>query len=371
MHRRVPNPAPRHVTLLVPGFSDPLPCPEQSSRAVLDALAESLDLGHAEWLASRGDRVEPVAGDGTVEGLRWSHFGLARPAQGHWPAGPVTYLADGGDPGERWIMRADPVHLRPDRGELLLFDASAFALTRAEAQALAEALNTYFEPEPWRLEALHPERWYVSLDRPPAMTTRALSSVLGGPISRGLPYGEEAPHWRTVLNEAQMVLHAAAVNEERETRGQPPINSVWFWGGGRLPAAPDAGWDFVWADDALSRGLAGLSGVPCSALPEDGRAWLQAHRGHGRHLIVLDAGSALSRLQDVEGWRGFVSVVNRSWIGPLLDALRSGDLISLSLVPGTKVELRATRSSSRRLWRRRRRWSDVMAECSAQSTSEP
>jgi hypothetical protein len=43
--------------------------------------------------------------------------------------------------------------------------------------------------------------------------------------------------WRHAINEAQMVLHAHPVNQARQAAGQPVVNSLWPWGGGRLPAA--------------------------------------------------------------------------------------------------------------------------------------
>ena len=50
-----------------------------------------------------------------------------------------------------------------------------------------------------------------------------------------LPTGKDGKQWHTVLNEMQILLHTAQVNIERERRGDLPINSLWFWGSGRLP----------------------------------------------------------------------------------------------------------------------------------------
>ena len=50
---------------------------------------------------------------------------------------------------------------------------------------------------------------------------------------------------RMLLNEVQVLLHQHPLNAARQTRGLPPVNSVWFWGAGRLPApgpSPTAAW---------------------------------------------------------------------------------------------------------------------------------
>src|SRR6266516_108636 len=53
-----------------------------------------------------------------------------------------------------------------------------------------------------------------------------------------------------------MVLHSHAVNEAREARGEPAVNSVWFWGGGRVPRVATERWHSVSADEPLALGLA-------------------------------------------------------------------------------------------------------------------
>ena len=50
-----------------------------------------------------------------------------------------------------------------------------------------------------------------------------------------LPTGEDGQAGARHLLEAQMVLHASAVNERRESRGALPVNSLWLWGGGSAP----------------------------------------------------------------------------------------------------------------------------------------
>ena len=76
----------RHLTLLVPGFSDPLPCPEDSGPPVLEALTASLPLEAAELLLARGDRLKAVPGDGSVEDVGATQHGQRRQEATEGPA---------------------------------------------------------------------------------------------------------------------------------------------------------------------------------------------------------------------------------------------------------------------------------------------
>jgi hypothetical protein len=41
-----------------------------------------------------------------------------------------------------------------------------------------------------------------------------------------MPQGENQLRWKKLLNEAQMMLHSAAVNQQS---GQLAINGIWVW----------------------------------------------------------------------------------------------------------------------------------------------
>ena len=48
-----------------------------------------------------------------------------------------------------------------------------------------------------------------------------------------LPFGQDDVWWRKFINELQMFLFDYPVNKKREEKGQYPINSIWFSGGGK------------------------------------------------------------------------------------------------------------------------------------------
>jgi hypothetical protein len=73
-----------------------------------------------------------------------------------WPLAPITLAADGGAAGGDYWLRADPVHLRVERGQLTLSGSSGLDLSLVEAGALTEALNTHFSADGLAFQALRP-----------------------------------------------------------------------------------------------------------------------------------------------------------------------------------------------------------------------
>ncbi|MGZ7354524.1 hypothetical protein ACXWRX_09325, partial [Streptococcus pyogenes] len=71
-----------------------------------------------------------------------------------------------------------------------------------------------------------------------------------------LPQGPQGRRWRVLINEAQVLLHQHPLNAERRAKGLPPVNSLWLWGAGRLPAQVRGAFEGVIGDDLLLAALA-------------------------------------------------------------------------------------------------------------------
>ena len=189
--------------------------------------------------------------------------------------------------------RADPVHLRVMRDHALLLPGAALSLSPAEADALREALNRHFAA---RL-ALHDaggQRWIARLEG--ELESHEISPLEAQ--GREIEIGAQGARAAALLNEAQMLLHAHPVNEAREARGEPQLNSLWLWGGGRAPRAAQGRWRSVSADDPVALGLAKLAGAHVKRV----RRLVQAkqihhHRMHLRQDLRLrvDRGSDARR----------------------------------------------------------------------------
>ena len=272
------------------------------------------------------------------------------------PVAAVTRLADGGAINADWRMRADPVSLLPQGGGLILQPAEQLRLSREPAESLRQDILAVFAADGWVLEAPVPQRWYLSLPAPPDLRTYAPGLVTGRDIHGFLPQGPDAKAWHVFMNEIQILLHTAGVNIERESRGYMPVNSLWFWGGGRLPQPPAARWSQVWSDEPVSHGLAILSGTPHGRL-DDPAAVLESAATAGRRLVVFDTAFAGGVVDD---WSERMEWLDSHWLALLLALVRSGGLGSLSLYSDTGRGYSVTRSNARRWWRRQHALSDYV-----------
>lgn len=164
-------------------------------------------------------------------------------------------VTDGGIAGDAWL-RADPVHLGADHSTLRLLAHGDLALDAREAEDLAAVLKPLFGDSGLLLTVAAPERWYLKLA--PGAEVPVFSApehVLGDRLDAHMPTGAAGLRWQRLMTEVQMLLHDHRRNAERVRRGQLPVNSLWFWGGGRLPDRVTTSVTRIVSDDRVMAGL--------------------------------------------------------------------------------------------------------------------
>ncbi len=331
------------LTLLIPGLLGPMP-----ELAALPA-AELPSLPGLRRLLSRGRRAAPPGPDPE---LTLFHLFDVRATGSDLPVAALTRVLDGSIPDDAWWLRVDPVHLQADIDRMLLTAHEELALSMEEAQAMAAELEAAFSEDDWRIEVGAPHRWYLQPGGEPRLETTPLRQVRGRDVGAALPRGVDARPWRTRLNEVQMLLHGSVVNAAREARGALPVNSLWFWGGGRMPQFGRCRWQGLWAREPLARALALHCGVATREPPADLARWLQQQPDPGEHLMVLEGLEAPLREHDVFAWMEALEQLERDWFAPLLKALRRGALQRLTLLDRASFEI--DRPALWRVWRRPR-----------------
>jgi len=261
-------------------------------------------------------------------------FGVKAAPGRDLPIAALTHLVDFDDGHEGVWMRADPVYLHPDLSKLLLLlDAEALRIERADAQSLLEELNAGLNEEDWRLiMGKDPARWYLHLKSLPEIRTCPPLAALGRPVDSYLPAGPESRRWQRLTNEAQMILHAAEINRTRQTRGDMPVNSLWFWGAGTLPYVPPGRWSWVFGDDLLVQALAKHCACPYGNTPITVLSLFAEQNIGSTPLVVISAGRRLRQAHDVAGWRDYLSNLEKNWFVPILALLRQGHLASVELL---------------------------------------
>ncbi len=295
-------------------------------------------------------RADPCAAPDTphdsYEAMLCALFGIHAAPDRDVPIAALTHLVDfDADHDGAW-MRADPVVLRADLGSLRLLDTVHLRLGLDEASALAAEVRSVLAEQGFALHiGRHTRRWYLRLPEVPAITTRPPSAALGAHVDAFLPIGPERRFWHRLANDVQMVLHGAAINAAREERGEPPINSLWFWGAGTLPDRISVHcWDSVIADDPLVVGLARHSGVSQAPLP--GSAWEIAGREQAERQVL----TVLSR-EHPAGAVDRLEHGDERWFGPLLSMLQHRQLARLTLYVETRC-FTITWLRAWRVWRR-------------------
>lgn len=332
-----------HCHLLIPGLFFPQP-PGAN-------VYQELYLPALEMLLSRSRRESSDARD--AESWLFQTFGIAN--SGDRPVAALTLLADGGRPEDHYWLRADPVHLQPERTQLILADSDTLPISQHEALELADSLNRHFAGAGMIFYPLRPNRWYLRLENTPRMETHSLTETAGKDINRYLPFGPDGMRWHSILNEIQMLFHAHPVNEAREARGAMPINSIWLWGGGKLPIVAVNPFNQIWANDPLAEGLALAAGCSCSRLPDGAAAWLEQASGNN-HLVLLDSLQGAVQYGDWLGWQQGLRMLEQTWFTPLYRALRRKKLSRLTIhaAGDSAATFALAHNDLWKLWRRSR-----------------
>jgi len=296
-----------------------------------------------EKLLARAQLV-PLKVD-TLEAWLCEYFGVDGVA-----IAPLTLQADGVQPGDAYWMRADPVGISMQREQMVL--QSDLALSGEESAQLCASLNAHFADDGLRFAAPHPQRWYLRLDKAPALQTYPLPQAVGADMHAHLPVGEDALHWHSVFNEIQMLFYEHAVNQAREQRGEPVVSGVWLWGGGKLannllrPVAKVAG------DSDLARAFAQAAGIPAllsaDSLPA---GWAD---GSGDLLVVREGLRSALHSADIGKWRNAVQQFEQNYAAPILAALAAGQVEQLTLdilSEGASRRFVLRRAALWKLWR--------------------
>ena len=230
---------------------------EQAVQLWLPALAHFAATGPVRALLLRADQL-PDGASGFLAGLR-EYF---PDIDTSLPAGALTRQFVAHDAGDALWLAADPAWARPDINGIRLMACGHLQLDMAQAQALAAPLLPLFAEAGMQLQVSTPEHWHVRL---PADTVlpefSAPEQAMGEDLSQHMPQGPAGKRWRLLLNEVQVALHQNPLNAARHARRMVPVNTLWLWGGGRLPKPVRTELRGVISDDVLLSAVAQRAGL--------------------------------------------------------------------------------------------------------------
>ncbi|MBI3560491.1 MAG: hypothetical protein HY080_02050 [Gammaproteobacteria bacterium] len=300
-------------------------------------MPRSTALSALTVLLSRANRQPHTLVNVYNNALQWLGYTLCTDAE--LPGAALrAALPDSIPPGTYWCL--DPVSLQLDRDRALLVPPGQVRLRMEQAQPLIATINTHFAAEGIQLHAHTPDQWLLHLTTPLSLRTTDLASASGRDVLTVLPQGADAQRWRSLRNEIEMLLYDHPVNQQREAEGEWPINSVWLWGGGVMPAVSVPSMRSVYSDDPLVHVAAQHLKLPVQVLP----ASLAS-------IPWQDTAVGIFSLDNIEG--PHLALLEQTWFKPLIDALRARQLSQVELITqGWRFIL--TPSLLRRWWRRPR-----------------
>jgi hypothetical protein len=220
-------------------------------------------------IAARFGRADPLppADEGATAQLR-RHF---RCTPHGWPLAAIARQATRGDAGDAAWLRADPAYQRAEMSGVRLMGSGALGLDEAGAEALLSALRPVFGDAGFALDATDPGRWYLRMPRgTPLPDFAPPDDALGADVFAFQPQGPEGRRWRALANDAQVTLHHHPLNAARIAAGMPPVNALWFWGGGVLPARVECVAAAVLSGEVELRSLASQAGAALAGTASGG-----------------------------------------------------------------------------------------------------
>jgi hypothetical protein len=256
-----------------------------------------------------------------------------------WPVAALTRQSDVGDSAQAAWLRADPAWVRPDiNGARMLACGAMLKPTQDDVDALLPALRPIFGDVGFTLDAPAPSRWYLRLPKgSPVPAFADPVDVVGADLFDHLPDDAQvdastARRWRALMSDVQVVLHNHPWNAQRAAMGRPPINSLWFWGGGTMPHLASSDHTHSWSDDSLLRALATLAKADVSPLPEGFEP--------PRRDVLVDLGDTSA------------ATLHDHWLAPAIEAMHRRRLADLQLDCMDGVRLRVAAAQHWRFWRK-------------------
>jgi hypothetical protein len=257
-----------------------------------------------------------------------------------YPPEGLAALRMWGQTGDRpgtWIAAADPVYMEPQIDRLFMHVLGPGSVSKAELRRLFDALQATLGGDGSLGFARLGSCGYIRSEQP--MVTSAVPAVLldGQNPDGALPSADAAPETLNLVSEIEMTLHEQPVNAERQSRGQPPVNSLWIWGGGYAPQQRREPLPPLYSDEPLLRGYWESFSGKTGGWP-------------GTIAACLDAAPAGFVASALHGQDGGTEL--DSELAALRDALQSGRLKHIVLISADGLRATLRRSDRFRVWRR-------------------
>ncbi|THU00609.1 hypothetical protein E9531_10000 [Lampropedia puyangensis] len=136
-----------------------------------------------------------------------------------------------------WALMA-PAHLHITTDSISLLDPSGLALSAQDNAALLQAVQALWAEDGLTLQALPNGHWLAKAPWLHGLALPSLDRAINRDVRAWMPELRQTKTLQRLQTEAQMLLYNHAANDARTAQGLAPINALWVWGTGSIPASP-------------------------------------------------------------------------------------------------------------------------------------
>lgn len=341
-----------HLDILVPFALPPAAMSADLLRELqLPALAALTTRTRAEGIASRRETFDGFHPSLPHETWLARQFGMTASVPDTSPPIAAALMQTFAlTPREGAWFIVLPVHIHIARDHLVLTDPRQLTLAEQEARTLFDIAQPLFAEAEKDLEYGNATTWFVRADDWAELRTTTPDAASGRNIDIWMPKGPNERNWRKVQNEVQMHWFNHPINEEREAHRRKPVNSIWLWGGSRVPTEIRPS-PYTHAYNLQNWMQAFSRFVPHHAHADDANRLLETATGNG--ILMLDNLLAPALSNDWARWLDGMRALEENWFAPLLQSLKDGRIETLSLVlthDSRIASFTASRASLRKFW---------------------
>jgi len=251
--------------------------------------------------------------------------------QKHFPPHAVyCYHYDFNDFPTEAVLLATPIHLQTGMTDVTIDGLAVTDISSVEAEALQVLVNQHFQQDSVRLERSAAGNWYVLLpfSLMPEVTYPA-DDVLGNSLFPFLHQTKQL-EWNRLLNELQMLLYNANVNQRREEKGLRSVSSFWLWGNSQYYNSTQS------TIDIIEKGLNPTKPVShVVAGGFHGKVFSHALRAkwhkhlpktiNGDAVVIIDDLLEPSLCNDIDQWQYELTRIEANYIRPLMQLYQSNN----------------------------------------------
>ena len=238
---------------------------------------------------------------------------------------------------DEWVFRCNFVTIIDG----VMEDHSAGHITTEEGAALVKELNRLLARERIHFYPGVSYRHLMTLRGEVNVRTVGPHDILGEAVNGHMPRGPGSEVLTTLIQRSEDVLASHEVNQVRRDLGENPATHIWLWGEGKMPQLPTFADRFGLSGAAISavdlvRGMATLIGWDCidvdgatgfldTNYAGKGAAAIEALATYDLVCVHVEAPDEAGHQADYEAKVKAVEQIDAHIVGPLLEALQSGD----------------------------------------------